>query len=306
MPRSFSVFVAASLAVVAAFGCGTGAEPADGDRGASEEGRVIENAYGKTRVPETPERVVTLDPTVLLDVLALGVMPVGYAGADASQPLFLRDDLEGVESIGTESQPNLEKIAALEPDLIMGYTQTPEKMSEIAPTVAVEYDETEWKRMFRFRADVLRKRGLAAEKVADFEARVREFREEMGDRLDEVTVSMIRFGESNVGVYPTSFSGSVLADIGVERPPNQAFDIGECCVDLSVEEIPEIDADYVFVAVDPGAEDQLARYESNPLWARLEGEKIEVSSAVWIQPSYTTAGMILDDLNEHVLGGGGS
>lgn len=262
---------------------------------------MVENAYGKTRVPEDPERVVTLDPTVLLDVLALGVKPVGYAGADASQPLFLRDDLAGVESIGAESQPNIEKVAALNPDLIIGYTETPETFAEIAPTVAVEYDETEWKRMFRFRADVLGEKKLAEEKIADFDARVNEFREAMGDRLDEATVSMVRFGESNVVVYPTSFSGSVLADIGIKRPPNQAYDIGECCVELSVEEVPNIDADYIFVAVDPGAENQLDKYESNPLWAQLKGEKISVSSAVWIQPSYTTANMILNDLNEYVL-----
>lgn len=301
MAGNARTFVLAIL--IAAFtalpGCGGGEGGQSGEE--TEGGRVIENAFGETRVPEDPRRVVTLDPTVLLDVLALDVEPVGYAEADASQPLFLEDELEGAEPVGTESEPSIEKIATLEPDLIMGLTQDPETMSEIAPTVDVEFDETDWKRMFRERADVLGERELADGKISGFDARVRALREQMGARLDEVTVSMIRFGEGNVAVYPTSFSGSVLADIGIQRPSNQSFGAGECCVDLSVEEIPEIDADYVFIAVDPGAEDRLEEYESNPLWGRLEGKKIEVSSAAWLQTSYITANMILDDLEEHLL-----
>lgn len=152
--------------------------------------------------------------------------------------------------------------------------------------------------MFRERARVLGEEERAGEKIAGYEARVRGLREAMDDRLREVTVSMIRFGEANVAVYPTSFHGSVLADVGIKRPPNQAFDPGECCVELSVEEIHRVDADYIFVAVDPGAGERLEEYESNSLWGRLEGKKIEADSATWIQPSYTTATRILD---EHVL-----
>lgn len=288
----------AGAALLGASGCG-----AREDGGTAGGTRTVESVYGTARVPEEPERIVTLDPVALLDVLALGFEPVGYVEANATGLRAVEDRLQGIEAVGTESQPNLEKIAALEPDLIFGYAEDPETLSEIAPVVDVPYDETEWKRMLRDRAEILGRKEKAEKLLPDFEARKEEFRKAMGGRLDEVTVSFVRFNESGVSLYPGSFSSSVMADVGLRMPPEQRLDAGECCLELSAEEIPSIDADYIFVAVDPGGGERLREYESNPLWERLEGEKVPVDSSVWIQPSYLTANAILDDLEERLVAG---
>jgi iron complex transport system substrate-binding protein len=300
--REFLIGAAGILLLPA--GCGGGESGGANSGEATAKTRTVESVYGRTRVPAEPERIVTLDPVTLLDVLALGFEPVGYVQANLTGLGIVEDRLEGIEAVGTESQPNLEAIAALEPDLIFGYTENPEEMGQIAPVVDVPYDETEWKRMLRDKAKILGRRKRAEELLSDFETRKEEFRGAMGERLDEVTVSFVRFSESGVSLYPGSFSSSVMADVGLRMPPEQRLDAGECCVELSAEKIPEIDADYVFVAVDPGGEEKLREYESNPLWERLEGEKVAVDSSVWIQPSYLTAKAILDDLEEHVLEGG--
>lgn len=279
-------------------GCGAGgAEPPSEGRG-----RLIESAYGEVSVPEEPRRIVTLDPVALINILALGEKPVGYATAGASGLGLVEEEVESVETVGSEAEPSVEKVAALEPDLIVGYAQNPDAFSEVAPIVDIpDYDETEWKRLFRFYGEALGKKGLAEEKISAFEERERDLRESLGAKIDDTTVSFVRFGQSDVSLYPTSFSGSVLRDVGIERPPGQEFEPGgECCVSVSVEELPKADADYVFVGVDPGGEKTLEEYEKNPLWARLEGEKIPVDPAVWIQPSYPTANAILDDLEEHL------
>lgn len=91
--------------------------------------------------PEDPQRVVTLSG--LGDALVLGVKPVGsimttYWGNQF--PAYLGNQLDGIEKLGSDEQPNLEKITALKPDLIIGWHDSHESiypiLSRIAPTAS--------------------------------------------------------------------------------------------------------------------------------------------------------------------------
>lgn len=87
------------------------------------------------------ERVVALEWTYAEDLLAVGVQPVGVADIDGYRSWVnieaeLSDD---VIDVGTRQEPNLEAIAALEPDLIIGIQFRHEgllqELEAIAPTV---------------------------------------------------------------------------------------------------------------------------------------------------------------------------
>jgi ABC-type Fe3+-hydroxamate transport system substrate-binding protein len=114
------------------------------------EYRLIKHSLGETRVPLQPQRVVTLqDQNALLPLFELGfrdvVGSVGAVQPDGST-YFRRMqnyDTANVVYVGEYGTPNLEQIAALKPDLIVGsqYEVTAENydlLSAIAPTVAVE------------------------------------------------------------------------------------------------------------------------------------------------------------------------
>ncbi len=99
------------------------------------------HVMGETCIPENVERVVVLEWTYAEDLLALGVQPVGVADIAGYHnwvkiPLALD---EHVVDVGTRQEPNLERIAALEPDLIIGvYFRLGENyddLSAIAPTL---------------------------------------------------------------------------------------------------------------------------------------------------------------------------
>lgn len=103
--------------------------------------RLVEHVMGQTCIPENPQRVVALEWTYVEDVLALGVQPVGVADIDGYNnwvkiPLALD---ETVQDVGTRNEPNLELIAELNPDLIIGvYFRVAENYDElnaIAPTL---------------------------------------------------------------------------------------------------------------------------------------------------------------------------
>lgn len=108
----------------------------------------MEHAFGSTVVPATPSRVVTAGFTEQDIVLALGVKPVGVTEWYGDQPFatwpWARDELGDAKPEVlrvTDGGPQLERIAALRPDLIIAVNAdldrpTYEKLAAIAPTIA--------------------------------------------------------------------------------------------------------------------------------------------------------------------------
>ncbi|MGJ3239113.1 MAG: ABC transporter substrate-binding protein [Anaerolineae bacterium] len=82
----------------------------------------VDDATGPVCVPDEVERVVALEWTYAENVLALDVQPVGVADLEGYAnwvdiPVSFSAD---VQDVGTRQAPNLELIAELEPDLIIG------------------------------------------------------------------------------------------------------------------------------------------------------------------------------------------
>ena len=238
---------------------------------------------GSSCVPETPQRVVVMDGEVTFDpVVALGVEPVGapvpnYTGGI---PDHLLERVDGeVARVGTFNEPSLESIANLEPDLILGVSKSLEsgydRLSEIAPTVATGYeDPSDWKETLREVARILNRESEADQLLADYDRRVEDLREGLGGRVEDTTVSVVR--ATDLGFrYLTlrgSLPGSVLNDVGLSTPSEQDDETDDPYLELSGEEIPIIEADYIFVTVDEGQDAALDDLRSNPLWDGLEGE----------------------------------
>lgn len=103
--------------------------------------RLVTHTMGETCVPENPQRVVALEWTYVEDLLSVGVQPVGIADIQGYHDwVRVPVALDGqVVDVGDRSEPNLEAIAALNPDLIIGVhfrlTENYDDLSAIAPTL---------------------------------------------------------------------------------------------------------------------------------------------------------------------------
>lgn len=105
----------------------------------------VDTAFGSVKIEEQPERVVTVGFSDQDFTLALGVEPVGvreFLGYDAPNRPWAPDDVRGkdIPTVGAE-ELNVEKVAALNPDLILGLNayideETYDLLADIAPTVA--------------------------------------------------------------------------------------------------------------------------------------------------------------------------
>lgn len=82
----------------------------------------MKHAMGTTTIEGSPKRVVVLTNEATDNVLALGVKPVGAVQSWMVNPYYdyIAADMRGVPVVGQELEPSLEKIATLQPDLIVG------------------------------------------------------------------------------------------------------------------------------------------------------------------------------------------
>ncbi|MDN4603615.1 ABC transporter substrate-binding protein [Paenibacillus sp. F6_3S_P_1C] len=107
--------------------------------GNSEATRIYKSLSGDVEIPAEPKRIVT--DMYVSDLLALGVKPVGAVQYYLENP-FYADQVEGIENIGDRGAVSLEKVVALDPDLIITYSDQAaeiESYQKIAPTVVIPY-----------------------------------------------------------------------------------------------------------------------------------------------------------------------
>ncbi|RCW40165.1 iron complex transport system substrate-binding protein [Halopolyspora algeriensis] len=308
--RAMAVGAACGLATLGVTACGT-EEQAPAQSGGDT--RVVEHAMGKTPITGKPQRIVTLDATFTSAVMALDSQVVGYTtfGGRKELPEYLGKDRQtyGAQAqwVGSLSNPNLEKIVQLDPDLILSakvrHEQLYEQLSEIAPTVFSQTTGGTWKENLLLTGRALGKAGLAERKLDAYEQRAKTVGDNVRNALGRnPTMSIVRFaGEPTVRLYTKeSFPGIVQSDTGLARPEGQPTTDG-IAVNLSQERILELDADHIFITVYPDKAGDAAEtrnaFRSNPLWNKLTGEKHTVNDITWM----TSVGLhgahaILDDI----------
>ncbi|MFI8510025.1 iron-siderophore ABC transporter substrate-binding protein [Streptomyces sp. NPDC085460] len=123
----------ATVAALALSACGGGSEKAESKPAATSAGGeapsafpvTVEHKYGSTTIDKEPKRVVTLGLSDQDAVLALGVKPVGAVDWFKEDPYgkwpWTKDKwgADKPQIVGERDEYNVEKIAALKPDLVI-------------------------------------------------------------------------------------------------------------------------------------------------------------------------------------------
>ncbi|EJF80578.1 siderophore ABC transporter substrate-binding protein [Bartonella doshiae] len=104
----------------------------------AKENLTIHHVSGTTTVPASPQKVVVFDLATLDNMNLLGIKAI-VGVPEGKKPVYLQqfDDAK-YEKIGTLFEPDYEKIATLQPDLIVISSRTQSKykdLSKIAPTI---------------------------------------------------------------------------------------------------------------------------------------------------------------------------
>jgi iron complex transport system substrate-binding protein len=282
----------------------------------------IEHKYGETTIEDRPERVVSVGFTDQDAILALGVVPVGIRDWYGEQPNavwpWAQDELGGEEPVVlAATEINLEAVAALEPDVILGLSSGMTEaeyadLSEIAPTVTQSADFVDygmpWQEATITIGEVLGEAERAQELVEETEALIAEVAECHPEFEGAEGVVAYHYGEGKIGAYaPADVRSRLLTSLGFEIPAAVTERAGDqFYTDFSTENIDLVDVD-VLVWISSGAEAQYVVDE--PLRPQLqafrEGREILASDPVlagaWSFSSVLSLPFVLEELEPKLV-----
>lgn len=256
--RHLAGALAAAMAALAALalllsGCGvvSGSTATSSQTGT----RTIQDADGTSiEAPAAPQRVVTLSEPTLDGALALDVTPVGTTAGrgQTTVPGYLADRAADVPVVGQVATPNYEEIGGLHPDLILtdgtsiNDDAVLEQLRAIAPVVVTGHAGDDWRDNFRLVADALGRADQGEDVIDAYQQHVDEVRAQLGDYQDQ-TFSIVRWQGSSASLILEELPpGQALADLGLQRPSGQDRRGEGHSEPVSLENLSEIDADYMF------------------------------------------------------------
>jgi iron complex transport system substrate-binding protein len=258
-------------------GCSSGSPPSSGG------GRLVTHAGGEVTVPTDPERLIVLGEEFLLaNVLALGVTPVAStATLGRSGFSGLEDyDLEGIEPLPS-TDPNIEFLAVLEPDMILA----PEFVVDIvgadvlgalAPTVPLP--DGDWRESTRFVGYALGREAEMQDLLDRYDAALAEGRQRLVDSGGgdlEVTLATIYPGPQ-LAVWldgPSEIPQTALdLDLSLVPTEEEVSSDPEGRAYLSLEQVPLLRGSHLFMIQSTYVEGEQQAYDevsTDPLFAVL-------------------------------------
>lgn len=295
---------------------------------ACEEGyRLFDHEYlasDPVCIPENPQRIVALEISALESVLFSGKELVGTAGwLHGEVPVLIPEFADTLAEVAdTGYYPaSLEATLALAPDLILAVDGDIDVTtgSEIAPIVMpIAGIDQNWRQSMEFWSEVLGTQEQYAEMVANYEARIAEFKDALTDSPEVSIVGASSYGAS-LWLENTA-PGAVVAEAGLARPEAQQLSNEEALalydeerwISLSDERLDLADGDAIFLFTYASTDHETAEMESeavaafqaNPVWQSLSaaqaGRVYFVGPYWWRSQTYLLANKVLDDLFTHL------
>jgi len=239
--------------------------------------RIVDHEFGTTEVPAEPQRIVALSEEFLLaDLIALGVAPIASTSNDAT--MFGGIDpaaTGGIENIASVDF-NVERLAALRPDLILAYPDYIELighdiLDDVAPTVAIGDAGSDWDERFEMTAAVLGLEAVADERIEQIEAQLADARGVLGGT--QVSVLSISPGPF-IRAYTDDRTTltEVIDDLGMEFVPDGGDTDDNGRIQLSLERLGQLTGELLVLLqteVVEGEDAAVGQVTGSPLWSTL-------------------------------------
>jgi iron complex transport system substrate-binding protein len=242
------------------------------------ETKVFENSFGRVEVPVSPRCIVSLhDFSLTTQLLELGIKPCGSTGRKKlfSDVLFRgaqeRFDVTGIQYIGSHQSPDLEAIAALKPDLIIGlsyHADLKDKLSKIAPVVLLPSRESDIKTYAKELAELVGKQQRYEEMLREYQWVVSEFKKRVKDP-SRITVTTLEVYTDGFQLIGRGGMDDVIADFGLGRVA--AYREARQNVPYSLERIGDFDSDFIIDTYEEllDSETSTAAFRQSPQWRNL-------------------------------------
>ncbi|EOO80913.1 ferrichrome-binding protein [Bacillus cereus BAG1O-1] len=253
------------LLVLVMSACSNGSTDKKNDaKGKKSETITYQSENGKVEVPANPQRVVVLS-SFAGNVMSLGVNLVGVDSWSKQNPRF-DSKLKNVAEVSDE---NVEKIAELNPDLIIGLSniKNVDKLKKIAPTVTYTYGKVDYLTQHLEIGKLLNKEKEAKTWVDDFKKRAQTAGKDIKAKIGEdATVSVVENFNKQLYVYGENWGRGteiLYQEMKLKMPEKvKEKALKEGYYALSTEVLPEFAGDYLIVSKNKDTDNSFQETES--------------------------------------------
>lgn len=255
----------------------------------SAQAVTVQDSKGSFTIDYEPQRIVVLEFSFADALASVGVAPIGIADdKDKSRVLpAVRDVIGDWQSLGTRSQPSLEVIASLKPDLIIAdiarHETVYEDLKKIAPTLILPSRRETYEDNLKAAAII----GKAIGKEKAMTDRLAQHKQTMASIAQQLPQkAVIQFGVARADALflhtDDSYAGGVIESLGLQTPQSDRDDTAYR--QTSLEQLVAINPEYFVVGnyTDPSIVDH---WKSEPLWSILQAVSnnhvFEVNPNVW-------------------------
>jgi len=235
----------------------------------------------KYELPAKVETIVTASQEAMEDAAILGIKPAGAIATAGEFPAYLGDSMSEAEQIGEKTQPSVEKLLEIKPDVILGTSkfqpEVAESLNKVATMIPVSHISTNWKDNLLLLGQLSNETDKAESIIADYEKNVADTKENLQAQLSGKEVVMLRLRGGSLYIYPETvyFNPVLYTDLGLDVPDEvKAAQAQEM---ISLEKLAEMNPDYLFIQYEESENAEsptaLADLENNSIWKSLDAVK---------------------------------
>lgn len=295
-------FLSSAMAAALVIACGDSDEE-EAESTPEATTRIVDTEKGPIEVPVRPERVVVFDRRgTLAYMLDMGIKPIAafsapdIYGGSAFHPLINADVADIAKIDATE--PDLEQVAALNPDLIFGnfgdVDQVWDQLTAIAPTIAYTIDYNNPEDELLMIGKVFGTEDKAKGLIKAFEDEIAAARASL---KNPGSVSLVLPTASNIRVYNgDNLAGQIVTGLGGRVTPD-IQPLGPAAsgqhANVSFEQASVIDGDTIVLFANLGSEWMSSKNAllSMPVFQTLPAVKNNRVIEVESQANFGTAGL---------------
>lgn len=186
----------------------------------------VQDSRGSFTLDYIPKRIVVLEYSFVDALAVVNISPVGIADDKNRDRIIdpIKDIIDPWTSVGTRSQPSLEVIASLTPDLIIADIDRHEAiyngLNKIAPTLILPSRHETYENSLKAAETI----GKVLGKEKEMQARLAQHKSTMKEFSKQLPKSIeVQFGvalENYIAMHPgKSYVGSVIQSLGMTTPP---------------------------------------------------------------------------------------
>ncbi|MGD6803792.1 ABC transporter substrate-binding protein [Rossellomorea vietnamensis] len=274
--KNYGYLLILPFLVITLHGCNSGAVEKVSVE-SSSEGLTISHAKGETTLTDYPEKVAALSVFHTDYLAALDITPsaaVTYDQDGHTHLPYLSHELEDVNQLGTQSNPDIERLMSSAPDIILGEKEHEshyDTLEKVAPTVILGKTDN-WRTYLNQIAAIVGRETKAEAVIAQYDQKADEVRHKLETKMGNESIIFMRVRAKELRVYGAQWNvGDVLyKDLALKAATCVPMD--DWAQSVSFEILPECNPDHIILQVDDDekAYKKIEELKKSKIWANLK------------------------------------